>query len=187
MAGGRRTRTGRPFCESGGALVAAAHPVGARPQTADERGYRGNRRRTDDLYLDEVRRCDLYVGLFGNEYGSENAEGISPTEREFDLVTAEGKYRLIFVKGTDDEARHPKMRSLVGRTDPKAVQHPVGTGHRAVCGAGRVPCGEAVDPLRPLRRGPMRKSDARRSGSGAYGVVYCERQQSFRCFLKTEL
>ncbi|MDD3112305.1 MAG: DUF4062 domain-containing protein, partial [Methanofollis liminatans] len=28
-------------------------------------------RRTDDLYLDEVRRCDIYVGLFGNDYGSE--------------------------------------------------------------------------------------------------------------------
>jgi hypothetical protein len=31
----------------------------------------------------------------GNDYGSENAGGLSPTEREFDLATAEGKYRLI--------------------------------------------------------------------------------------------
>ncbi len=25
--------------------------------------------RADELYLDEVERCDLYLGLFGNEYG----------------------------------------------------------------------------------------------------------------------
>ena len=81
-------------------------------------------RRADDLYLDEVRRCDIYVGLFGNDYGSESAEGLSPTEREFDLATAEGKYRLIYVRGRDDAARHPKMRALVGRaqggSDPEA-------------------------------------------------------------------
>ena len=40
-------------------------------------------RKADDVYLEEVERCDAYVGLFGNEYGSEDAEGISPTEREF--------------------------------------------------------------------------------------------------------
>jgi hypothetical protein len=33
-------------------------------------------RRADDLYLDEVRRCDVYVGLFGNEYGFEDGEGV---------------------------------------------------------------------------------------------------------------
>lgn len=40
-------------------------------------------RRADELYLAEVRHCDLYVGLFGNDYGFEDAEGVSPTEREF--------------------------------------------------------------------------------------------------------
>jgi len=79
-------------------------------------------RRTDDLYLDEVRRCDIYVGLFGNDYGSENAGGLSPTEREFDLATAEGKYRLIYVRGTDDAARHPKMRALIGRAEAGLIR-----------------------------------------------------------------
>ena len=39
-------------------------------------------RRPDSLYLGEVEQSDLYVGLFGNDYGSEDADGISPTERE---------------------------------------------------------------------------------------------------------
>lgn len=41
-------------------------------------------RRPDALYLDEVKQSDVYVGLFGNDYGSEDVDGISPTEREFD-------------------------------------------------------------------------------------------------------
>ena len=56
-------------------------------------------RRPDAVYLDEVEQSDIYVGLFGNDYGSQDADGISPTEREFDQATASGIHRLIFVKG----------------------------------------------------------------------------------------
>ena len=66
----------------------------------------------------------FYIGLFGNDYGSENAGVVPPAGREFDLAAAEGKYRLIYVRGRDDAARHPKMRALVGRaqggSDPEA-------------------------------------------------------------------
>src|SRR3989454_7136248 len=64
-------------------------------------------RRADDVYLDEAGRCAIYLGLLGDEYGSEDAAGVSPTEREFDHATALGKTRLIFVKSTDHEGRHP--------------------------------------------------------------------------------
>jgi hypothetical protein len=37
--------------------------------------------------LAEVEQCDIYLGLFGNEYGYEDADGLSPTEREFDVAT----------------------------------------------------------------------------------------------------
>ena len=50
-------------------------------------------RRPNELYLDEVERCDLYVGLFGGDYGAEDAEGYSPTEREFDRATERGVHR----------------------------------------------------------------------------------------------
>ena len=36
-------------------------------------------RRADDLYLDEVTRCNIYLGLFGNDYGFEDEKGVSPT------------------------------------------------------------------------------------------------------------
>ena len=35
--------------------------------------------RADAVYLSEVDRCDVYVGLFGNDYGFEDAAGVSPT------------------------------------------------------------------------------------------------------------
>jgi ATP-dependent DNA helicase RecG len=79
-------------------------------------------RNVDDIYLQEVEQCDLYVGLFGNEYGLEDAKGISPTEREFDLATAKGKPRLIFVKGTDDKTRHPRMLKLIRKAGSQLIR-----------------------------------------------------------------
>ena len=79
-------------------------------------------RRSDDLYLDEARRCDIFIGLFGYEYGNEDAGGLSPTEREFEAAGAAGRARLIFVKGTDDATRHPKMRALIGRAGGELIR-----------------------------------------------------------------
>ncbi len=122
-------------------------------------------RRTDDLYLDEVRRCDIYVGLFGNDYGAGNAEGLSPTEREFDLATAEGKYRLIYVRGTDDGARHPKMRALIGRAEAGLIRKRFTAPSELVAGLYAALVGyleeKQLHPLRPLRCGPVHEGDAR--------------------------
>src|SRR3954469_1834810 len=56
-------------------------------------------RRADDVYLDQVDRCSIYLGLLSDEYGFEDSAGVSPTEREFDRATAQGKTRLIYIKG----------------------------------------------------------------------------------------
>lgn len=34
------------------------------------------------VYLREVEMSDIYLGLYGNKYGYEDSEGVSPTERE---------------------------------------------------------------------------------------------------------
>ena len=70
-------------------------------------------RRADQVYLAEVERAAVYVGVFGDEYGWEDRQGLSPTEREFDHATARGKVRLIFVKGIEDHGRHPKTKALI--------------------------------------------------------------------------
>jgi len=79
-------------------------------------------RRADELYLDKVEQCGLYLCLFGNEYGYEDLEGISPTQREFDLASKLRKHRLIFVKGADDRARHLKMQTLIRKAGKQLIR-----------------------------------------------------------------
>jgi ATP-dependent DNA helicase RecG len=78
-----------------------------------ERDVPASDRRPDAVYLEEVRNCDLYLGLFGDDYVWENEDGLSPTHLEFNEATRLGRTRLIFVKGANDEAKHPKMRTLI--------------------------------------------------------------------------
>ena len=69
--------------------------------------------RADSAYLSELRRSRIYLGIFGNEYGIEDNRGLSPTHREFLAASVAGKTRLIYVKGTNDRLRHPKIKSLL--------------------------------------------------------------------------
>jgi len=72
-------------------------------------------RKPDDIYLEEVERCDVYLAIFGNTYGWKNEDGKSPTELEFEHATRTHRERLIFIKGHDDKAREPEMAKLVKR------------------------------------------------------------------------
>lgn len=79
-------------------------------------------RSAQSVYLDEVRNSDIYIGLFGTEYGFEDAEGVSPTEREYDLATECGKYRLAFVKRTAAHNRMPKERTLIAKVEREVTR-----------------------------------------------------------------
>jgi len=91
-------------------------------------------RRADEVYLTEVDRCDVYVGLLGNDYGFEDAAGVSPTEHEFDRATALGKQRLVYLKGADDKARHPKMAALVRKAGDQLTRRRFGTTQELTAG-----------------------------------------------------
>jgi len=79
-------------------------------------------RRADAVYLAEVEQCAVYVGILGDEYGFEDDEGVSPTEREFERATIAGKPRLIFVKGTDSRNCRPKMRKLIDKAGQQLIR-----------------------------------------------------------------
>ncbi len=70
-------------------------------------------KRSDKVYLQEVQRCDIYLAIFGKDYGFENASGISPTEIEFDYATAHHKTRLVFLTTHTTKERHPKEVKFV--------------------------------------------------------------------------
>ena len=84
-------------------------------------------RRADEVYLAEVDRCDVYLALLGNEYGHQDRDGVSPTEREFDRATAKGKERLVYVRGADGTARHPKMQTLIEKAGVQLTRRRFGS------------------------------------------------------------
>lgn len=79
-------------------------------------------RRAGDVYPDEVAKSPIYVGIFGNEYGREDEQGLSSTEKEFNLASGQRKRRLILVKGRDDQGRKQKMKALIARAGDEVVR-----------------------------------------------------------------
>ena len=88
----------------------------------------------DAARRDAVEDCDIYVGLFGADYGDEGKAGISPVEREFDRAVALGKHRLIFVKGAAGAERHPGMRALVDKAQAGIARRRFATPAELVAG-----------------------------------------------------
>lgn len=91
-------------------------------------------RRADEVYLREVEECDIYLGLFGSGYGTEDQDGLSPTHREFNLATELDKHRLIFVKGADDSEKAPKMQALIQSAANQVVRRRFATTAELVSG-----------------------------------------------------
>lgn len=79
-------------------------------------------RKTDDVYLEQVKDSPIYLGMFGNEYGRADKDGLSATEKEFAFATRLRKRRLILVKGRDDKGREPKMAALIRRAGDELVR-----------------------------------------------------------------
>lgn len=73
-----------------------------------------------EAYLTEAGQCDIYLGLFGERYGYEDKEGISPTEREYDVATQQHKHRLIYLKNVP--ARHPKEERFIHKVEQDVVR-----------------------------------------------------------------
>ena len=75
-----------------------------------------------EVYLAEVDRCDVYLGLYGSEYGTVGTDGLSATEREYNRATEKGKCRLVYVRGTDDTTRESKMLELIRRAEGQLIR-----------------------------------------------------------------
>lgn len=72
------------------------------------------RRRPSDIYLGEIDKAAIYLGIFGIRYGRLNENGISATEQEFDYAIEIGRDPLIFVKNLTPKARRAqRMQALI--------------------------------------------------------------------------
>jgi hypothetical protein len=77
------------------------------------------------IFLNEAKNCDIYLGIFGQQYGYEDTDGISPTEREFDVATKENITRFVYVKRT--EQQHPKENILIRKAENVIVRRSFNT------------------------------------------------------------
>ena len=48
-------------------------------------------------YIKEVNKSDIYIGIFGNRYGSVGSQGLSATESEFSQAQKQSKEILIYL------------------------------------------------------------------------------------------
>lgn len=72
-------------------------------------------------YLTQAAECHIYLGILGIQYGNEDAEGVSPTEREYDTATAHFAHRLIYTLRTDS-SRHPKEQAFISKVEQDVVR-----------------------------------------------------------------
>ena len=71
-----------------------------------------NTKDPENVYKPEVKKSDIYLGLFGKEYGYEDKNGISPTEMEYETAKNKGIPRWIYILKTNSK-RHPKEDNLI--------------------------------------------------------------------------
>jgi len=81
--------------------------------------------RANQAYLTKLDTCDIYLGLLGDDYGFEDTEGVSPTEREFDRATELGIPRFVYIWGADDTNRHTKMKKLIRKVGSQVIRRRV--------------------------------------------------------------
>jgi len=119
--------------------------------------------RADHVYLEEVERRDIYLGIFGNEYGYEDENGVSPTEREYDHATKLGRTRLIYVWGADDKQRASKMRKLVRRASSELIRRRI-EDESALTSEVYASSVDHLDRVGALRIPPFDRSGCERAG-----------------------
>jgi len=89
-----------------------------------------NRQNPENNYLNKVRECSIYIGIFGNTYGRLGEDRISATEREYNYASGLGKDRLIYIKRLSPRAnRAAKMEDLITRVRREVTYKSFSTKH----------------------------------------------------------
>jgi hypothetical protein len=79
-------------------------------------------RSAERVYLNEVKNCDIYLGLFGKQYGFEDKNGISPTEHEFDCARQLHKTKFVYLTNHNDADRQSKEVKLIKKAEKSVVR-----------------------------------------------------------------
>ena len=74
-----------------------------------------------DVYINEVKQCDIYIALLGKQFGYEFEDGSSPTQREFLAASKNNKYRLVFLLNVNAVDRHPKVNEMIRKVSEDLI------------------------------------------------------------------
>jgi hypothetical protein len=75
------------------------------------------RRSAQETFLSEVANRDIYLGLFGKEYGPKNSYGISPTHQEFNTAIDADRELLIYIVDSSSRKRDYEMEELIKQAE----------------------------------------------------------------------
>ena len=77
---------------------------------------------TQQVFLDEIARSDVYLVLVGDEYGHCEDGELSPTEVEFDKAQELGLTKLVMVRGKDNTRRTPRETQFLDKISRDRVR-----------------------------------------------------------------
>ena len=72
-------------------------------------------------YIDEVKKCDVFILLLGKEYGFEFEDGTSPIQREFNTATKNNKFRIAFLTNDKEYERKLKTNNLISQISDNII------------------------------------------------------------------
>ena len=79
------------------------------------------------VYMKEAAECDVYLGFVGARYGFECPDGVSPTEKEYDLAAERSRHVLVFVKRGTETKREPKEAAFLAKIESERVRRTFGS------------------------------------------------------------
>ena len=77
---------------------------------------------TQQVYLEEIEKSDIYLVLIGNRYGYCREGELSPTEQEFDKARELGLTKLVMVRGSDNSKREDREARFLDKVSKERVR-----------------------------------------------------------------
>ena len=77
---------------------------------------------TQQVYLGEIEKSDIYLVLIGNRYGYCREGELSPTEQEFDKARELGLTKLVMVRGSDNSKREDREARFLDKVSKERVR-----------------------------------------------------------------
>ena len=74
------------------------------------------------VFLDEVTQCEIYLGILGKEYGFVGKKGVSVTEEEFDEASRLHKQRFVFVTDHANKDRDASQVTFIQKAQAFLVR-----------------------------------------------------------------